>query len=265
MAVDKYDLQLDKTLMNTAGSLGFAPNPPMPVEFGSTGFFVTNPISLLPRAPANPPRMLSFEGGFLLHSGYPNPGIRTAVKRYSRRWARSPIPVLVHLLAETSKSLGECLRILEQVEGVSGVEIGLAPDIDLAMFREIARAAQGELPFILQLPFEAASGLAREAAEHGAAAVSLGPPRGALIGPLEQLVTGRLYGPAVYPLALGVVNRLAAAGIPTIGSGGIYTPEDVKDMLLAGAVTVQLDSVLWRGGFIEEGLNDPAGSSSGHH
>jgi dihydroorotate dehydrogenase len=42
---------------------------------------------------------------------------------------------------------------------------------------------------------------------------------------------------------------LAGAGVPVIGGGGVYKQEQVEAMKEAGALAVQLDAVLWRGGF----------------
>jgi len=42
---------------------------------------------------------------------------------------------------------------------------------------------------------------------------------------------------------------MAAAGLPVIAGGGVYTPEQAQALLDAGALAVQLDSVLWRGEF----------------
>ena len=96
----KFDLAFDPPLMNAAGSLGFAPDRRGPIALERLGAFVTNPVSLRPRPPAQGARLLTFPGGFLLHSGHPNPGLRRVVQRHAARWARSPLPVVVHLLAE---------------------------------------------------------------------------------------------------------------------------------------------------------------------
>jgi dihydroorotate dehydrogenase (NAD+) catalytic subunit len=83
----------------------------------------------------------------------------------------------------------------------------------------------------------------------GAAAISLGAPRGTLPGAAGKLIKGRLFGPAVFPLALEMIQRLLRLGSPVIGGGGVYTPQQAEAMLRAGAAAVQLDAVLWRGGF----------------
>jgi dihydroorotate dehydrogenase len=63
------------------------------------------------------------------------------------------------------------------------------------------------------------------------------------------MVSGRLYGPGLFPQAAAAVLKMAALGIPAIGAGGIYSREQADKLLSAGAVAVQLDGVLWRGGF----------------
>jgi dihydroorotate dehydrogenase (NAD+) catalytic subunit len=54
-------------------------------------------------------------------------------------------------------------------------------------------------------------------------------------------ITGGLSGPAIKPIALRMVYECArAVSIPILGMGGITTPEDVVEFLLAGATAVQV-------------------------
>lgn len=245
----KYDLFLPLPLMNAAGSLGFAPDPTSGVDLEQLGAFVTNPISLRPRAPAQNRAYLPFPGGFLLHSGHPNPGFREAVRRNQGRWARSALAIIVHLLAESPETLASMVNQLEGMEGVIGVEISLPADADAQMGLDFTQAAVGELPVIVRLPVESALELGWALAGSGAAAFSLGPPRGRMPYTQGKARHGRLYGPAVFPQALYLVEQLSQGLLPVIGAGGIYSQEDKEAMLAAGAMAVQLDAVLWRGGW----------------
>jgi dihydroorotate dehydrogenase (NAD+) catalytic subunit len=245
----KYDLAFTPPLMNAAGSLGFAPERRGPVDLGRLGGFVTNPISLRSRSPARERGLLEYPGGFLLHSGAPNPGLSRAIRRHAASWARSPVPVLAHLVAENPGELAEMARRLEGVEGVSGIEVGLPPGCGAGEMLALLAAAAGELPVIVRLPLERAIELGQALAvqpELPLAAASLGAPRGALARPGGGMVSGRLYGPGIFPLALQAVRELARAGLPVIGAGGVYAPEQAEAMLAAGALAVQLDAVLWR-------------------
>lgn len=241
----KYDLQIDLPWMNAAGCLGFWPDPRAAVDLSRLGAFVTNPISLKPRLPAHGRRFFEYPGGFLLHTGYPNPGLRAAIKRYASRWARAPVPVLVHLLAHDVDETVHMVQRLEAVDGVMGVEIGLPPEIDAAAARLIVEASLGELPVIARLPFERATEMSNSLLGLDIAAVSLGPPRGMVPVESGDYLRGRLYGPAILPQALAKVRALLQHGLPVIGAGGVYKRQDVEGMLESGAMAVQLDAVLW--------------------
>jgi dihydroorotate dehydrogenase (NAD+) catalytic subunit len=246
----KYDLSFDPPFMNAAGSLGFAPDRHGPVDLARLGAFVTNPVSLAPRRPAQGQRFVAYPGGFLLHTGYPNPGLRAVLRRYTAQWERSPLPVIVHLLCERPDQLAHMLEALERQKGVIGVELGLPPGVAVQDALALLRTAAGELPVIARLPLERAAELAEAlvgALPDGLAAFSLGPARGALPQPGGGLGYGRLYGPALYPHALAALDAVQRAGKPVIAAGGIYTQEQAQAMLAAGAVAVQLDAVLWRG------------------
>lgn len=242
----KHDLNIVPPLMNAAGSLGFTPDLHSQVDWSRLGAFITNPISLLPRTPAHGERCIAYPGGFLLHTGYPNPGLAQVLRRYTRYWQRSPIPVIVHLLAQGMDEVARMARQLEAVEGIVGLEIGLPGDVSIQMLEAVTRAACGELPVILRLPMERALEMAPKGMNSGAEAISLAPPRGVLPASSGGCIQGRLYGPAVFPLALNVVRELAQSGIPVIGAGGIYTQENLDAILATGALAVQLDSILWR-------------------
>jgi dihydroorotate dehydrogenase (NAD+) catalytic subunit len=53
--------------------------------------------------------------------------------------------------------------------------------------------------------------------------------------------TGGLSGPAIKPIALRMVYEAArAVSIPILGLGGIVTPADAVEFLLAGATAIQV-------------------------
>jgi dihydroorotate dehydrogenase len=244
----KHDLTFDPPIMNTAGCLGLTPDVHGPLDWSRLGAFVTNPISRLPRTPAHGPRFIEYPGGFLLHTGYPNPGLEHVLRQHARHWLRAPVPVIVHLLSRSPEELAALVRRLENVEGVSGLEVGFPYEAGAEMVSACLQAAGGELPVIAQLPLEHSLELAAHAIRAGAAMVSLAPPRGMLPTQSGELVQGRLYGPALLPTTLKTVSSLAVLGIPTIAQGGISSQEHVKAMQDAGALAVQLDWALWRGG-----------------
>jgi dihydroorotate dehydrogenase (NAD+) catalytic subunit len=189
----------------------------------------------------------------LLHTGHINPGFSKALKRFSKRWERAPLPVIVHLLAGRPDEMHKMIVKLETFENVIGVEVGFPADVTAAEAAEVLSGALGELTLVARVGLPQAAVLAPELVHAGASAVSLGPPRGALTGESEGLFSGRLYGPAVFPQTLHTTGELARLGVPVLAGGGVYSPADVEALLAAGALAVQVDTALWRGDWLQKG------------
>src|ERR1041384_4882245 len=211
----KRDIYFSKPFMNAAGTLGFAPDfrglretSPKQSEGTETreglelGAFVTNPLSLRPRSPATKPEIIEYTGGFLLHTGLPNPGFTAALKRYSSRWDKSDLPVIVHLMADRPEETQHMVQMLEIQENVMAVELGFAPLLANDILLLTLEMCLGELPLIFSLLIEQVLSLGPRLVQEGAQAISIATPRGALTKPDSPLITGRLYGPSVFPRSL---------------------------------------------------------------
>jgi dihydroorotate dehydrogenase (NAD+) catalytic subunit len=244
--------------MNAAGALGFTPDRGARAAQAQQGFgaFVTNPLSLRPRRPATRPATIEFPGGFLLHSGLPNHGFESAIKKYAAGWARADLPIIVHLMADRPEETAQMVRRLEAIENVLAAELGFAPQLADEIILVALELSLSELPLIVNLPFEQALRLGARIVAMGAVAVSLAAPRGMLArsgtasgAGRGELLAGRLFGPGLFPQALLAVRDAARAGIPIIGGCGVYSQADAAAMLEAGALAVQVDTALWRGDF----------------
>ena len=253
--IRKRDLVLEKPFLNAPGTLGFAPDPHTMPFLEHLGAFVTDPISRGPRQPAGTRACLPFPGGFLLHSGWPNPGLRRAVARYQRAWAEADLPVIVHLLGENPPDLSEMVRDLEGLENVLALELGLPPDCSPSTLKDYLDAAAGELPTVVSLAPEDLPPLLDTLIEQQLAAVHLQPPRGTLPDAQGQQISGRLYGPALFPLTLQTTQRLADSSLHQIAGGGVFTRAESQALLDAGAFAVSLDAILW--GITPIPLGDP--------
>jgi dihydroorotate dehydrogenase (NAD+) catalytic subunit len=252
----KRDFILDPVWTNVTGMLGFSNETRQTIDLSRLGAFVTNAISLTPRTPARPPRTLTFPGGFLLHTGHPNLGLSQVLKQHSGRWLDLDCPVIVHLLGQNALDISKMVERLEEVEAVAAVEIGLEESDPEIVSQLTSEAVKSELPILIQVAMDSPEDIFITIYEAGANAVSLGPPRGQLPGPKGELISGRLFGPALFPMALQTISRLLPLlDIPIIASGGLYDSNHVKAMLEAGASAVQFDSVLWTQP--EQVLGDP--------
>jgi dihydroorotate dehydrogenase (NAD+) catalytic subunit len=239
----KRDLYFRKPLMNAAGSLGYAPDSRVGIDLDSFGASVTNPFSLRPRKPAAQPEVIEYTGGFLLHSGLPNPGFSAGLKRYASRWDKADVPVIVHLMADRPEETQRMVRMLETHENVMAAELGFAPLLADDILLLTLEMCLGELPLIFSLPVEQVLSLGPRLVQEGAQAISITAPRGAWM--TDHLTTGRLYGPSLFPRALETVYSAAKLGLPILGAGGVWTKENAEAMLSVGALAVQVDAALW--------------------
>lgn len=245
----KQDLTFSSPYMNAAGTLGFAPDFRAPAPWGSFGAFVTNPLSLRPRKPTTNPSLIEYPGGFLLHTGLPNPGLNDVIKKYARHWADSRLPVIVHLMADRPDETMRMVQSLEELENIAAVELGFAPLLADDIILLTVEMSLGELPLIVSLPAEQVLSIGLRVMQKGAAAISLATPRGMLTAGDGQLTTGRLSGPALFPQALLTVRDAVGANLPIIGAGGVGIKENADAMLSVGALAVQVDASLWKGDF----------------
>jgi len=243
----KQDLTFSTPYMNAAGTLGFAPDYRAPVPWEAFGAFVTNPLSLRARKPTAKPALIEYPGGFLLHTGLPNPGLPAAIKKYARRWADSRLPVIVNLMADRPDETLRMVGSLEGRENIAAVELGFAPLLGDDIILLTIEMCLGELPLIVSLPTEQVLSLGPHVIQEGAAAISLMAPRGMLTTDNAQLTTGRLSGPALFPQALLTVRDAVEANLPVIGAGGVGTKENADALLSVGALAVQVDASLWKG------------------
>ena len=176
------------------------------------------------------------------------------MKRYASRWDKSNLPIIVHLMADRPEETQRMVQMLEMHENVMAAELGFAPllaDDILLLTLEMCR---GELPLIFSLPVEQVLSLGPRLIQEGAQAISISAPRGALPLPPSPspLITGRLYGPSLFPRALETVYSAAKLGLPVIGAGGVWTKENAEAMLSVGALAAQVDAALWGGNWLSQ-------------
>ncbi len=250
----KTGLALANPVMPAAGCFGFGSEYARLVEVEALGALVFGPVTARKRAGADLPRALPISGGVLLHTALANPGIAAIVRRCTRVWARSPVPVIVHVAGTSPGETASCCQRLASIEAVSGIEIGLFDTVDPDDASAIIQAAHTSTnqPLIARLPLidgPPLYSLCKAVVEAGADALTVAaPPRGTTWhAPGKQFIRGRLYGPFVHPLALRILSRVVElVPLPIIGCGGIHSTEDARAFLHAGATAVQVGGALWR-------------------
>lgn len=253
----KMDLVFRSAILNAEGMLGFAPDPRNTPGFTELGAFITNPVSLLPRTPAEARAAISFEGGVLLHSGFPNPGLEKVLKKYARLWHSVPMPVILHLMAEDQREMEQCLRMLEGADGLAGLELSFRPGMGTREKANMLLAILREWPVIAQLDIEDLGRVLPLLGGEAVTAVSMLPERGRLPQKIVKgqlvWVEGRLYGAAQFPQTVMKLELAREHGIPVIAAGGVTRLEQVEQLLQAGALAVKVDTGFWSGGISSPG------------
>ena len=248
----KHNLILDNPIIIASGMMGYDASAYRDlIKLEKLGAMVTNAISWKSRTPARGSRVVSGYSGFLLHTGLPNAGMQQTIKRHHKAWSRSPLPIIVHVIATNFDEVERCADELERVQGIVGIELGLHEQAladDVQGFVSAARR-RTQLPLLLKLPLYHAPYLAEAAEDAGADAIVVAsPPRGTDRDPHSgQLVGGRIYGPWLKAQTLRFVGQIASRiEIPIIACGGVHTSADARDYIDAGAKAVQIDTLLWK-------------------
>ena len=247
----KTSLLLSTPVMPAAGTVGFGDNYRRLVDYEKLGAIITNPVTIEQWNPASGTRLVPLPGGILVHTGLPNPGLKRVIRQNRQVWEKLPIPVVLHLAGTSAPHMKQAGEMIDGLDVIAGIELGLNDDIDEGeAFTLVSAAAAIEKPLLVRLPFYEAYHLAPAVVDAGADAlvVSAAPRGTARDEHTGRLVSGRIYGPLVKPLVLRIVGRLrrqVPEDIPIIGAGGIHSPLDARDYIEAGAVAVQVDTATW--------------------
>ncbi len=254
-------LVLKNPVIAASGTAGYGDEPSRLHDIADLGAFICKGTTLKPRAGNPQSRIMETPSGLLNAIGLQNPGVEAVIKKYAPLWATWPTPVFVNIAGESIEDYAEIAKRLDKVPGVAALEVNISCPNVAAGCLEFGATAEGaaavtravknstSLPVIVKLTPNTSDivALAQAVENAGADAISLiNTLRGMAIDikkrkPILGNVTGGLSGPAIKPVALAMVWRVAGAvKIPVIGCGGITTAEDAIEFLMAGARAVEV-------------------------
>jgi dihydroorotate dehydrogenase (NAD+) catalytic subunit len=262
MKVSLASMELVNPVIAASGTFGYGIEFEEIVSLESIGGFVTKGISLQPMAGHQAPRILQTAAGMLNAIGLQNVGVDDFIARKLPPLARYPrCKVIVNIFGYTEAEYVAVIERLNDAPGIAAYELnvscpnvhagGMAFGADAGSLEYLVnRAGRAALrPLIVKLSPNVTSiaQMAKVAENAGAAAVSLTNTFLAMSidaetrRPRLSNVTGGLSGPAIKPIALRMVYEAARAiKIPILGMGGIVTPEDAVEFMLAGASAIQV-------------------------
>jgi dihydroorotate dehydrogenase (NAD+) catalytic subunit len=228
--------------------------------------FVSKTITPEPRAGNPPPRLYETPSGMINSIGLPNKGLEGFLAQDLPRLAELPVPLVVSVMATDRDGFSGLVAGVggrDEVAAIelnvscpnvkSGLIVGEQPAETLALCDALRPLT--EKPLIVKLTPNTGdpAAVALAAEEGGADAVSLiNTLRATGLDPGTRepwlgAGSGGLSGPAVRPVALDQVRRVAAeVSVPVIGMGGIETGADALDFLSLGASAVAVGTANFR-------------------
>lgn len=255
-------LRLANPILVASGTFGYAKEMAGLVDFAKLGGIIPKTVTAAPRAGNEPPRTVETASGMLNAIGLDNDGLEHFLTHHLPYLRTLPTAVIGNIAGKTEDEFVQMAgRVHEAGQGLTALELNLScpnvsggldfatdPDVTKRIVRS-CRDACPNLPLIAKLtPNVTDIGImAKAAADGGADAVSaVNTFVGMAIDwrrkkPILGNITGGLSGPAIKPLALRAVWRIAKLkAVPIIGVGGIATIDDAMEFLVAGAAAVQI-------------------------
>ena len=273
LSVTIAGIRFKTPLIAASGTFGYGTEYVDVADYRAIGGIAVKGLYLEPREGCAPPRIWETPSGMLNAIGLQEVGVKSFIADKMPRLRELDTSVLVNICGSSLEEYAELARILDDVEGVSGIEMNIScPNVDEGgilfgcdpdMAARVTEAVKNEtkLPVIPKLSPNVTdiTVVARHVESAGADALSLINTIPAMAIDVEtkrprlKNIIGGLSGPAIRPIAVRLVYQTAqAVKIPIIGIGGIASHEDALEFILAGAAAVQIgtmsfvDPSVWR-------------------
>lgn len=266
IAVDLGGVRFTHPVLAASGCTGTGRDVPALVDLHRLGGIVTRSLTLTPSKGAPTPRAAETASGLLSWVGLHNPGVEEFVAEDLPRLQRAETPVIASIAGSTLEEYLRVTTFLHQLPGIVALEVYLScPDDERGgelfyahserVFEVVGAVSRlSRLPVFVKLPplLPDLVGTARACVRAGAHGLTLidAVPGLAIdadrLRPKLAAPVGGLSGPAIKPIALAAVYRVASAlpDLPIMGVGGVSTGQDAVEFLLAGAWAVQVGTAM---------------------
>jgi dihydroorotate dehydrogenase (NAD+) catalytic subunit len=254
-------LQFNNPIIAASGTFGYGIEFAPIVNLNRLGAMVVKGLSLEPMAGAPSPRICETSSAMVNAVGLQNIGVRAFVTEKLPELQGQNATVVANVFGCTISDYVEVVRVLEDAEGVAAYELNIScPNVerggadfgvDPVLTAELVQAARkvARRPLWVKLsPNVNMIGLTASAAESsGADALVIANTYPALCIDAHNRrsrlgsTTGGLSGPAIKPITMRLVYEASKViKIPIIGLGGIESPTDIIEYMLAGASAVEV-------------------------
>lgn len=262
ISVDLFGRKLASPVIPASGTFGFGSEFAEYYDLNILGGIALKGTTRDARYGNPLPRIAECPAGLINAIGLQNPGVDAVIAEEIPHLAAVYDGAIIanvggHSEEEyvvTAEKLSDCKEVFAVELNISCPNVkggGMAFGTDAQIAKSLVYAVKKRVkkPLIVKLSPNVASisDMARAVVDGGADGVSL---INTLVGmridlrtrrPVIAVRTGGVSGPAVFPVALRMVNDVArAVNVPVIGMGGVTTAEDALEMMMAGACAVQV-------------------------
>lgn len=255
-------LELDNPLIPASGCYGFGQDFAPLYDLNILGSISFKGTTVEPREGNALPRIAECPMGMLNSVGLQNPGVKVVVEEELPALKKIfHKPLIANISGFSFEEFSILAEEMDKVENVGLLEVniscpnvhngGMAFGTDAKNVTEVCKRVKEKTkkPVYMKLSPNVTdiTEMAKAAEAAGADGISL---INTLLGmridikrrrPVLANKVGGYSGPAVFPIALRMVYQVRkAVQIPIIGMGGIASPEDVIEMMMAGANAVEI-------------------------
>ena len=227
-------------------------------EVKRLGAIIPKTVTFYPQAGNPPPRIFETPSGMINAIGIENPGIDAFITQKLPALKKIQVPLIISILGHDEEQFIGIIEKLNAQDGIAAVELNLScPNLKhkilvgqdpVATARLVGKIKPlSKFPIIAKLSPNVTdiAEIAQAAEAGGADAVSLVNTFTAMAIDIKKRqsrignFTGGLSGPAIRPIAVYMVHKVASqVKIPVIGMGGIMTASDALEFMIAGATMV---------------------------
>jgi dihydroorotate dehydrogenase (NAD+) catalytic subunit len=254
-------LLLKNPVIAASGTFGYGVEFASLVNLNRLGGIVVKGLSIEPMEGAPAPRICETSSGMVNAIGLQNIGVRAFVALKLPELRRYGTTVVANVFGHTISDYVEVIRVLEEAEGIAayelniscpnvergGIEFSADPSLTAAIVSATRKAATRPLWVKLSPNVNTIGLIALAAESEGADALVIantypalcidGHNRRSRLGS----TTGGLSGAAIKPITMRLVYEASRViRVPILGLGGIESPDDVAEYMLAGASAVEV-------------------------
>lgn len=261
LTVDLNGLQCKNPVLTASGCFSYGEEAAEFFDISLLGGVVTKSLTYLPREGHPPPKVDETACGMLNAIGLSNVGVEKFLKNKLPFLARHDTRCIVSIAGSKIPEYGRIAERLADEEAIHALEVNIScPNVDegglefgaypvpaAKVITEVKKNFPRTVIAKLSPNVTDIVDIARSVVESGADCVSL---INTLVGTSIDINKrafklsngfGGLSGPAIKPVALAMVHKVAnAVDVPVIGLGGISSASDAVEFLLAGARAIQV-------------------------